>query len=258
MQKGADHLHLFVLPVFLQPHARAYYVDLSNNETRDRFILDYKGKPGIYLWFNVITGEYYVGQAQDLGDPKSGRVFRYIRPGYLKTGPKGKSLIHNAFVKYGLSNFVLVILDDCNLDVLTVREQYWFDLLSPCYNILSAAQSSAGYTHTLESLSRMKGPRPYYKPTGEQNAALAERNRSREYTQEYRNMVSAREGHGVFVYSDDLKFLGYYPSINKAKQALNVKLHTVTIQKRMRQQVNRTNVLNMIWSHTPLPYKTMS
>lgn len=42
----------------------------------------------------------------------------------------------------------------------------------------------------------MSGPRPYYKPTTVQNAALAERNRYRtlEYTHEYRDMVSAREG----------------------------------------------------------------
>lgn len=83
---------------------------------------------------------------------KSGRVFRYLRPGYIKNGPKGKSRIHSAKDKYGLSNFSLIILERCEPSVLTCREQYWLDLLAPAYNILLAAASSAGYTHTQESL----------------------------------------------------------------------------------------------------------
>jgi group I intron endonuclease len=185
-------------------------------------------------------------------------IFRYLRPSYIKSSVTGTSAIRNAIIKYGLNNFSLIILEQCDLAVLTRQEQYWIDLLAPSYNILTAAKSSAGYIHTPESLVKMKGPRPYYKPTSEQNAALAERNRTRVYTEEYRNMVSIREGHTIFVYSENFKYLGWYPSINKRKLALNVTLHTVTIQRYIRKGVNSPNVINMIWSHTPLPYNAMS
>jgi len=189
-----------------------------------------------------------------LGNRKSGRLFRYLIPSYIKGGPKGKSLIHQAFVKYGVSSFSLIILERCEVSALTVQEQFWIDLLAPAYNILASAKSSIGYIHSQETLAKMTGPRPYYKPTAEQNAALAARARARVYTQEDRDKVSAREGHAIFAYDQQYKFLGHYASINKAKLALGVTLHTVTIQKRMRESVNRTNVSNMIWSHTPLPY----
>jgi hypothetical protein len=37
-----------------------------------------------------------------------------------------------------------------------VREQYYIDWLKPEYNILSAAGSSYGYKHTLETLDKLK------------------------------------------------------------------------------------------------------
>jgi group I intron endonuclease len=81
-------------------------------------------------------------------------------------------------VKHGLANFTLIILERCTIEELTVREQYWLDLLKPAYNILTAAKSSVGYTHTADSRAKMSGARPHYQPTAEQNAALAERNRT--------------------------------------------------------------------------------
>lgn len=103
----------------------------------------------------------------------------------------------------------------------------------------------------------MRGPRPYYKPTEAQNLALAERNQTRVYTEEYRNSISEKFGHSVFAYSREGKFLGYFPSINKAKRQLNVKLHTVTIQRHMKK-LGVNNPQDMIWSHTLLPYNKQS
>lgn len=251
-------ISLAALPSFLTPHVKSCYDNVTNKKVQASIIKDNNNHAGIYLWYNNVTGKYYIGQAQNLGDKKSGRIFRYLRPSYLVAPTRGNSLIRNAIVKYGLINFTLVILERCDSGVLTQQEQYWINLLTPPYNILSAAKSSAGYVHTRESLLKMRGPRTYYKPTAEQNTALAERNRIRVYTEAYREMVSMREGHNVFIYSADYKYLGWYPSMNKAKLALNVDLHTVTIQRHMRKGVNKPNVLNMIWSHTPLPYNIMS
>lgn len=241
-----------VLPRFVRNHRKFHYSNVL--EQKDRIRNDNKGRSGIYMWYNHVTGKYYIGQSIDLGDKKDGRLFRYLRPSYLKKS-LGKSIIQQAMIKYGISNFSLIILDWCTIKDLTVREQYWIDLLKPQYNILNAAKSSAGYKHTLDSKLKMSGPRPYYSPNPDQVEKFGNWRRGRIVSQETRNKISRRFGHSIFVYDQNYKFIGYYPSINRAKKAYNLKLHTVTIQRRIKKfGVNNLNIENMIWSYTPLPY----
>lgn len=65
---------------FIKDKAKFIYTDPTTVENKNRIIQDNKNKAGIYLWFNIITRKYYVGQSKNLGDPKSGRLFRYLRP----------------------------------------------------------------------------------------------------------------------------------------------------------------------------------
>lgn len=48
--------------------------------------------------------------------------------------------------KYGHENFTLEILEYCLKDELLTRENYYFDLLKPEYNILKHAYSLLGYS----------------------------------------------------------------------------------------------------------------
>jgi group I intron endonuclease len=59
--------------------------------------------------------------------------------------------INKALVKYGYSDFSLLILEYCEPDLCIEREQYYIDLYKPEYNILKLAGSSIGYTHTEET-----------------------------------------------------------------------------------------------------------
>jgi len=68
---------------------------------------------------------------------------------------KYKTPIHNALLKYGYGNFKLEILEYCNRNDIVKREQFYFDLLKPEYNILKKADSSLGYTHTEETRAQM-------------------------------------------------------------------------------------------------------
>lgn len=61
---------------------------------------------------------------------------------------KSKTPIHSALLKYGYSNFSLEILEYCEREKAVPREQYYFDLFKPRYNILKIAGSSLGYKHT--------------------------------------------------------------------------------------------------------------
>lgn len=69
---------------------------------------------------------------------------------------KNKTPIHNALLKYGYSNFRLEILEYCEIENSVLREQHYFDLLKPEYNILKIAGSSLGYKHREDTIKRMK------------------------------------------------------------------------------------------------------
>src|ERR1700712_3130180 len=60
-----------------------------------------------------------------------------------------------ALLKYGYSNFSLIILEYCDLENCTEREQHYISLLEPEYNILKTAGSLLGYKHTKETLTRL-------------------------------------------------------------------------------------------------------
>ena len=91
-----------------------------------------------------------MGSALDL----SKRLNRY----YLKSELTKKNArpINQALSRYGHENFTLEILEYCLKDELLIRENYYFDLLKPEYNILKHAYSLLGYKHTAKSIDKMK------------------------------------------------------------------------------------------------------
>lgn len=106
---------------------------------KDRILNDNKGKAAIYRWVNTINNKTYVGSTINL----TVRFYKYFS---IKNLTENSSLIHNALLKYGFSNFNLEILEYCQegLDP-TTREQFYFELLKPEYNILQVAGSSLGF-----------------------------------------------------------------------------------------------------------------
>ncbi len=59
--------------------------------------------------------------------------------------------ICSALLKYGYSSFSLEILEYCDKNDLIEKEDYYFQLLKPEYNILSKAGSSLGHRHSDET-----------------------------------------------------------------------------------------------------------
>lgn len=54
------------------------------------------------------------------------------------------------------SNFSLEILEYCDKSILLKREQYYFNLLNPPYNILKIAGSSLGHKLTEETKNKIR------------------------------------------------------------------------------------------------------
>lgn len=107
-----------------------------------------EGKSGIYLWKNK-DGKFYIGSSVNIRR----RLITYYNLEHLAKYPK--RYINNALLKYGYSAFSLYILEYCNEEDLIKREQYYFELLEPNYNICTVAGSTLGRLHRAESKGKI-------------------------------------------------------------------------------------------------------
>jgi GIY-YIG catalytic domain-containing protein len=106
-------------------------------------------KAGVYLWYNKVTNNYYVGSSNNLYK----RLSRYYQESYLKYPNHCDLPIVRAVVKYGLDNFILVILDYTTEFNIYELEQYYIDSLLPIYNIRQIAGFRSGKRILKKSLS---------------------------------------------------------------------------------------------------------
>lgn len=135
------------------------YENLHLIETQLKIAKDNRQKAGVYLIYNKINGNYYIGSAI------TNRL--NVRFRYHCVSQTGGSLIVKAIRKYGLNAFEFYILKyfdgfvhkedlkKSHLALLKIETNY-INLLKPKYNILIEAGSSIGYKHTKETIDLMK------------------------------------------------------------------------------------------------------
>lgn len=142
-------------------------ITYSNCELeKSRILADNKNKAVVYRWVNNINNKTYIGSSINL----SVRLHKYYS---IKHLTKYKTPIHNALLKYGFQNFNLEILEYCEEGINPViREQYYFELLNPEYNILEKAGSSLGFKHSDETIEFFKNDRKISEET-RNNLSLA-------------------------------------------------------------------------------------
>jgi hypothetical protein len=104
-----------------------FYSVIDRNPIR----LATKKVPGIYCWVNNVTGNCYVGKANNLYL----RISNYFQSNHILTH-MGTSLICRAIHKHNITSFSLVILE-VNPANLAAAEQHWIDLLHPEYNVIT-------------------------------------------------------------------------------------------------------------------------
>lgn len=125
------------------------FIILKNAEINKKSIKDLKGKRGIYMWYNNITNDYYIGSSINLYN----RLNNY----YYKSRLNNNSKISRALIKYGHKNFTLIIIEilENNLNIIE-KEQYYINLLNPIYNILTIAYSSKGFKFNHSDIAKKK------------------------------------------------------------------------------------------------------
>jgi group I intron endonuclease len=133
------------------------FENLADPSTKKVAYRSLKPFSGIYLIVNLVNGKYYVGSAV------TGNLYmRFHRHLFAYTG---SVLVANAVKKWGLNEFVFLVLEivpqeeeSNNMEKSTAllnREDHYIQTLCPEYNIAPLASNSSGWNHTEETKEKM-------------------------------------------------------------------------------------------------------
>ncbi len=208
---GIRHYSTNPVPIELA-FVKTYNADLE----KIKIIKENANKAGVYRWTNKINGETYIGSSINLGN----RLRDYYSIGYLeKELKKGKSIIYNALLKYGYSNFSLDIIEYSKPSEVIKREQYFLNLCNPIYNICLTAGSRIGHKASEETKAKMSASK-----AGNKYAAMIK------WSEEAKAKIKGRkraEGAGtasipIEVFDLETKTSTTYASIKEAVRVLGV------------------------------------
>ena len=85
---------------------------------------------GVYTITNRVNGNMYVGSSNDVDK----RINAHERS--LMKNKHFNAKLQNAVNKYNISNFDFELLVECELEHQFATESYWYNLLSPSYNLV--------------------------------------------------------------------------------------------------------------------------
>jgi group I intron endonuclease len=217
------------------------YENLNLDKIRKTILNDLKGLSGIYLIFNNITGDYYIGSAS------TNRFYARFSNHLLYF--KGNKILKHAVKKYNLSNFTFLILElfpevvnkENNKKLLDLEDFYLKSLL-PNYNILTEAGSSFGYKHT--ELDRIKMKVNYSlerrilignlnkdkKLSSETVEKIREKAlmRGKVYYSEKALLNMKKKSKPVILYNLNNTIFGEYSSIREAANSINCSSRTIS------------------------------
>ncbi len=191
----------------------------SNADTQKNIIIkENKNLSGVYRWTNKVNGKSYIGSSTNLGK----RLVNYYNYTFI-SNTRHNMLIYKAILKHGYSNFTLEILEYCEAKNTINREQNYFNLFNPEYNILPTAGSSLGHKHTEATLAKFRARIL----TAEHKAKLKKHLASITSSKEHRERSKKRildinklKGISVEVFDMNTKETSIYPSVRKAAEAI--------------------------------------
>jgi len=216
------------------------YEDLHLENTRKLIRKETNDLSGVYLIFNKITEDYYIGSAS------TNRFFARFSNHLLYF--KGSKIVKLAVKKYKLNNFAFLILElfpeivnkENNKKLLDLEDFYLKSLL-PNYNILTEAGSSFGYKHTELSRLKMKDAfslkRREFITNLNKNKKLSvetiEKIRDKALLKEKINyspealLNMKKKSKPIILYNLNNTVFGEYPSIIKAAMDINCSYKTI-------------------------------
>ncbi len=140
---------------------------------------------GIYKITNSINGKCYIGQSNYIE-----RRFAQHKSPYEQQRYSEKPL-YRAFKKYGIANFTFEILEECKIEELNEKEQYWI-------KTLQSLTYENGYNVTVGGCSVANENHPRHKLTERDVIDIRTRYNNHERCKEVEKLYSDRIGHSGF------------------------------------------------------------
>lgn len=231
------------------------FEDLHFQERKEKINEYSKKKAGIYLVLNKVTLDYYIGSAA------TGKFYSRFHKHLISL--VGSKIVKNAVRKYGLDNFVFIVLElfpeqvnKENNKMLLDLEDFYLKSLLPNYNILTEAGNSFGYKHT--EIDRIKIKANYSEQRREKIGLLNKGNKLSEITLErMREKALARFPHNyseqglanlkkkskpIVLYNKNGTIYGEYSSIVEGANSVNCAVKTI-----LRALKSESKILKRTW-----------
>lgn len=180
----------------------------------------------------------------------------YLNNTFLKSKQNINMPIVKALLKYGQSNFSLLILELIEAKSLTTQETYFITNVMPYYNILKQGYSSLGYKHTEETkelLSKLAKNRSYSNITkaliaraltGENNP-FYNKNHS---TESLVRIIEAKSSYPVYIYNSYKDLLIIFSSVLTLAKLIKANHSTIV------DVIKEQTLFRGEWYMTNLPY----
>lgn len=103
---------------------------------------------GIYKITNIKNGDSYIGQSMDIGKRWKAHLNVHSRKGMHY-----EYYIYRAFRKYGVESFKFEVLEECSIESLTEREQWYYEEMNPEYNIIEPRENPMHNEEVIKKMS---------------------------------------------------------------------------------------------------------
>lgn len=181
-------------------------------------------KSGIYKIVNKLNGKIYIGSAVNLSNRKSSHFSK------LRKNKHFNNHLQNSFNKYGKDNFEFIILEECNVENLIEREQYYIDNFKPQYNKRIIAESNIGCKRTKKQIEASRQFMKNLKRDKEWNSNISKglKEKGHKPTAEALRLSWEVTRKKVAQYSKEGVFLNKYDSIHSAARSLNLSFQNIS------------------------------
>lgn len=119
--------------------------------------LHLKNKSGVYIIKNILNNKFYIGSSVNIYDRAKTHFSK------LSKNQHANNYLQNSFNKNGRESFTLELLEECGIELIVTREQYYIDTLKPEFNLRKIAESNIGipmseYSKKVLRAVNIKGP----------------------------------------------------------------------------------------------------
>lgn len=203
---------------------------------------------GVYKITNIVNNKVYIGSSINM-KKRSNEHFCM-----LKNGNHHSSKLQKAYNKYGKQSFIFELIEECDKNIITEREQYWLNELDSYNNgyncTLNVEKFMLGKKHSDETKNKMRKKHKSFsiplenRRFGEKNSMygvkrsdrirkILDKTGTKHSTESKKKMSNSRlcntnSRKKIILSNLNGEILKKYESLTKASEDLGIKLYVIS------------------------------